>query len=105
MTTYTPASLARTIDRTREFDLAGVRLAYTTTTPAPRPTVRTPVPCCPGAARGRCKVGCSGRVTYGACTACGAIEVALHRQMGTRDLSAIGESATYPTGHGCELCD
>jgi len=23
---------------------------------------------------------------------------------GVRDLSAIGESANYPTGYGCELC-
>lgn len=41
---------------------------------------------------------------YGLCTACGAVEVALKRVTGTRDLSSIGESASYPTGYGCELC-
>lgn len=43
-------------------------------------------------------------ITYGACTACGAVEVALDRVTGTRDYSDIGESPTYPTGHGCEVC-
>lgn len=42
---------------------------------------------------------------YGTCTHCGAVEVALTNATGTRDLSAIGESPTYPTGYGCELCD
>lgn len=42
--------------------------------------------------------------TYGLCTACGSVEVALNRATGIRDLSGIGESATYPTGHGCEVC-
>lgn len=42
--------------------------------------------------------------TYGMCTACGAIEVALLAATGTRDYSAIGESVEYPTGHGCEMC-
>ena len=41
---------------------------------------------------------------YGLCTNCGAIEVALNKRTGTRDFSAIGESATYPTGYGCEVC-
>jgi hypothetical protein len=41
---------------------------------------------------------------YGMCTACGAIEVALNAATGTRDFSSIGESAEYPTGHGCEVC-
>lgn len=41
---------------------------------------------------------------YGMCTACGSVEVALDQATGTRDLSAIGESATYPTGYGCEVC-
>lgn len=40
----------------------------------------------------------------GMCTACGSVEVLLNRATGTRDLSGIGESAAYPTGHGCELC-
>jgi hypothetical protein len=40
-------------------------------------------------------------VVYGLCTACGAVEVALVRATGRRD---IGESVNYPTGHGCELC-
>lgn len=42
--------------------------------------------------------------TIGACTACGSVEVVLDEATGTRDLSDIGESAAYPTGHGCELC-
>lgn len=42
--------------------------------------------------------------TYGMCTACGAVEVALLKATGTRDLSAIGEHHAYPTGYGCELC-
>lgn len=29
---YTPANLARTLTRTREFELKGTRLVYTTTT-------------------------------------------------------------------------
>ena len=41
---------------------------------------------------------------YGQCTACGAIEVALHNVTHHRDLSAIGESPRYPFGYGCELC-
>ena len=40
----------------------------------------------------------------GLCTACGALETYLNKQTGTRDFSNIGESAEYPTGHGCELC-
>lgn len=43
-------------------------------------------------------------VTYGMCIACGSVEVALVKATGTRDLSDIGESATYPTGYGCEVC-
>ena len=43
--------------------------------------------------------------TYGMCTGCGAVEVALNNVTGTRDLSGIGESANYPTGYGCEVCD
>lgn len=43
--------------------------------------------------------------TYGMCTSCGAIEVALRKVTGTRDLSDIGENAAYPTGYGCEMCD
>lgn len=42
--------------------------------------------------------------TYGMCTACGSVEVALNQVTGTRDLSSIGESADYPTGFGCEVC-
>ncbi|AZS07529.1 hypothetical protein PBI_DUKE13_193 [Mycobacterium phage Duke13] len=42
--------------------------------------------------------------TYGMCTACGSIEVALKRATGTRDLSHMGESSSYPTGYGCEVC-
>lgn len=42
--------------------------------------------------------------TYGMCTACGAIEVALIEATGTRDFSAIGEHHAYPTGYGCEAC-
>lgn len=41
---------------------------------------------------------------YGQCTACGAIETALIRVDGYRDLTAIGEHPRYPVGHGCELC-
>jgi hypothetical protein len=41
---------------------------------------------------------------YGMCAACGAIEVALVAVTGTKDFSAIGERADYPTGYGCELC-
>lgn len=42
--------------------------------------------------------------THGMCTACGSVEVALNKATGTRDLSSIGESSTYPTGYGCEVC-
>ena len=42
--------------------------------------------------------------TYGMCTACGSVEVALNRVTGTRDLSGMGESPRYPTGYGCEVC-
>lgn len=42
--------------------------------------------------------------TYGMCTACGAIETALNKVTGYRDLSHMGESDRYPTGYGCELC-
>jgi hypothetical protein len=41
---------------------------------------------------------------YGLCTHCGAVEVKLNHPTGTRDLSSMGESATYPTGYGCEVC-
>lgn len=41
---------------------------------------------------------------YGMCTACGCVEVALVRVTGSQDLSAIGESAEYPVGYGCEVC-
>lgn len=44
------------------------------------------------------------RPVYGMCTACGSIEVALVKQTGTRDFSAIGEHHAYPTGYGCEVC-
>lgn len=44
------------------------------------------------------------QVVHGMCTACGAVEVALSKATGTRDLSDIGEAADYPTGHGCEAC-
>ena len=43
-------------------------------------------------------------VVYGMCLACRSIEVGLVEQIGTRDLSDIGESDTYPTGYGCEVC-
>jgi hypothetical protein len=42
--------------------------------------------------------------TYGQCTACGSIEVALNEVSHYRDLSAVGESDAYPCGYGCELC-
>jgi hypothetical protein len=42
--------------------------------------------------------------TYGMCTACGSVEVALDAVTGFRDLSHIGESSRYPTGYGCEVC-
>lgn len=42
--------------------------------------------------------------TYGKCTACGSVEVALLRATGVCDLSHIGESDRYPTGYGCEVC-
>lgn len=42
--------------------------------------------------------------SYGACTACGSVEVALVRTTGARDMSGIGESDSYPTGYGCEVC-
>ena len=42
--------------------------------------------------------------TYGLCTACRSVEVALNRPTGTRDLSHMGESDKYPTGYGCEVC-
>ncbi|ABQ86109.1 hypothetical protein PBI_TWEETY_40 [Mycobacterium phage Tweety] len=44
-------------------------------------------------------------VVYGMCTACGSVEVALMQPTGSRNLSHIGESDTYPTGHGCEMCN
>lgn len=43
-------------------------------------------------------------ITYGLCLHCQSIEVALNKATGVRDLSCIGESDTYPTGYGCELC-
>ena len=42
--------------------------------------------------------------TYGMCTGCGSVEVALNRVTGYRDLSSMGESSRYPTGYGCEVC-
>jgi hypothetical protein len=42
--------------------------------------------------------------TTGWCTSCGSVEVALAEVTGSRDLTAFGESATYPTGFGCEVC-
>ena len=44
------------------------------------------------------------RTVTGKCTACGSVEVLLDAVAGTTDLSSIGESATYPTGYGCEAC-
>ena len=41
---------------------------------------------------------------YGMCTHCGAVEVLLNSVTGHRDLSHMGESSRYPTGHGCEVC-
>lgn len=41
---------------------------------------------------------------YGMCTGCGAVEVELVEVAGTRDLSHIGESESYPVGYGCEVC-
>lgn len=41
---------------------------------------------------------------YGMCTACGSVEVALDNVTGRRDLSAMGESPSYPIGYGCEVC-
>lgn len=40
----------------------------------------------------------------GMCTGCGSVEVSLNKATGTHDLSSMGESATYPTGYGCEVC-
>lgn len=42
---------------------------------------------------------------YGMCLCCGSVEVELVTVTGTRDLSAMGESARYPTGFGCMACD
>lgn len=42
--------------------------------------------------------------TYGMCTACGSVEVALDTVDGHADLSATGESSEYPLGSGCEVC-
>ncbi|AIM50164.1 hypothetical protein PBI_BUZZLYSEYEAR_42 [Mycobacterium phage BuzzLyseyear] len=53
---------------------------------------------------GGCEVK-SDDTVYGMCTACGSIEVALTQPTGSRNLSHIGESDTYPTGHGCEMCN
>lgn len=44
------------------------------------------------------------RTVAGKCTACGSVEVLLDAVTGTTDLSSIGESATYPTGYGCQVC-
>lgn len=63
----------------------------------------------------RCNAGCVGdshrllsdddiRSRIGLCTHCGAVEVVLIKVTGIRDLSDIGESSTYPTGYGCEVC-
>ena len=41
---------------------------------------------------------------YGMCTHCGAVEVELNTVTGIRDLSELGESPTYSTGFGCEVC-
>lgn len=41
---------------------------------------------------------------HGKCRACGAVETRLDHPDGTVDLSDIGESATYPSDYGCELC-
>lgn len=46
----------------------------------------------------------SAETVYGLCGACGAVEVALIKATGTRDLSHIGEASDYPTGYGCEVC-
>ncbi|WNM68481.1 hypothetical protein SEA_STARCEVICH_42 [Mycobacterium phage Starcevich] len=53
---------------------------------------------------GGCEVK-SDDTVYGMCTACGSVEVALMQPTGSRNLSHIGESDTYPTGHGCEMCN
>lgn len=50
-----------------------------------------------------CQAGVSEPVS-GLCLSCGAVEVYLNRATGTRNLSGMGESANYPTGHGCEVC-
>ncbi len=42
---------------------------------------------------------------YGRCLSCGAVETRLNASVGTTDYSSIGESAAYPIGYGCELCD
>lgn len=42
--------------------------------------------------------------TYGHCTRCGAVEVALDQVDGWEDLSHIGEGYRYPYGYGCEVC-
>lgn len=42
--------------------------------------------------------------TYGNCTRCGCIEVALMKVKGYQDLSSIGEAPDYPYGYGCEVC-
>jgi hypothetical protein len=42
---------------------------------------------------------------YGMCLSCRSIEVELNSVVGIRDFSNIGESAEYPVGYGCEVCD
>jgi len=44
-------------------------------------------------------------VVYGMCLSCRAVEVELvNGQIGTSDLSDIGEHPRYPVGYGCEVC-
>lgn len=57
-----------------------------------------------GAAGCDCKGAGKREPTYGMCTACGSVEVALNAPHGTRDLSYMGESPRYPVGYGCEVC-
>jgi hypothetical protein len=41
---------------------------------------------------------------YGQCIQCGCVEVELVKELGTQDLSEMGEAPEYPFGIGCEVC-
>jgi hypothetical protein len=70
------------------------RVVYSTTTPNPFARVSA----APKEAKSR-------PVTTGKCGQCGAIEIVVYPPIGHVNLSAIGESESYPIGYGgCELC-